>query len=132
MITVARHNLEQDVQFPGFVPAHLLPFWYNSAEVFVFPSVFEGFGLPVLEAMACGTPVITTTESSLPQVVGENGLCLPPHDAIAWTEALRTACHSADWRQRARHDGLVQAGQFTWQRTAGQTIDSYRRALDIS
>jgi glycosyltransferase involved in cell wall biosynthesis len=71
---VARHRL--NVQFPGFIASDELPFWYNCAEVFVFPSVFEGFGLPVLEAMACGTPVIVSDASSLPEV-GAAGLCVP-------------------------------------------------------
>ena len=125
-----RYELHDDVHLPGFLPASDVPFWYNSAEVFVYPSVFEGFGLPVLEAMACGTPVITSNVSSLPEVAGEAGLCVPPDDVDAWTEALHTVLTDPSWRETARGHGLHAARQYTWQRTAQQTITSYRRALD--
>lgn len=128
---VERHNLSDSVHFPGFVPAEDLPFWYNSAEVFVYPSVFEGFGLPVLEAMACGTPVIVSDTSSLPEVAGDAGARIPPHEISAWTEALRRAYRDADWRIQAREAGLRQAGRFSWRNTARQTVASYRRALAL-
>ncbi|HEX9597015.1 MAG TPA: glycosyltransferase family 1 protein [Anaerolineales bacterium] len=127
---VEHHHLGGEVHFPGFIPATTLPFWYNSAEVFVYPSVFEGFGLPVLEAMACGTPVITSKVSSLPEVAGNSGLCLPPHDRAAWTEALHRAFHDTHWRVQARDKGLAEAKGFTWEKTAQLTVSSYRRALD--
>jgi glycosyltransferase involved in cell wall biosynthesis len=125
---VERYNLSSDVRFPGFLPAQELPLWYNSAEVFLYPSVFEGFGLPVLEAMACGTPVITANVSSLPEVAGNAGLCVAPHDRAAWTAALRMAYHDADWRRQAHQRGLEEARCYTWQATAAQTVASYERA----
>jgi glycosyltransferase involved in cell wall biosynthesis len=73
---ITRYGLEDQVRLPGFVPAEDLPLWYNSAEVFIYPSVFEGFGLPVLEAMACGAPVIVSDASSLPEVAGSAGLLI--------------------------------------------------------
>ncbi len=129
---VDRYNLSDSVHFPGFVPAEDLPFWYNSAEVFIYPSVFEGFGLPVLEAMACGTPTIVSDASSLPEVVGEHGTKVPPDDVVAWSDTLRRAYRDSEWRTHARDTGLAQATQFSWRITAQQTIDSYQRALSIT
>ncbi len=127
--TINRHKLNDKVLLPGFIPADAVPFWYNSAELFIYPSVFEGFGLPVLEAMACGTPVITSNVSSLPEVAGDAGLCLPPHEVDTWRDALQRAFHDAAWRDRARTAGLQAARAFTWARTAQLTVDSYRRAV---
>ncbi|MBK8030520.1 MAG: glycosyltransferase family 4 protein [Chloroflexi bacterium] len=126
---VERHHLGSWVQFPGFIPADELRFWYNSAEAFIYPSVFEGFGLPVLEAQACGTPVIMSDASSLPEVAGDAGLTLAPQAVSAWTEALRRAVDDTQWRNAARERGLVQAARFQWQATADKTIESYRKAL---
>lgn len=126
---IARHGLEDTIALPGFIPAEELPLWYNSAECFIFPSVFEGFGLPVLEAMACGTPIITSDVSSLPEVAGDAGLTLPPHDIDAWVAGLRKAFHDAEWREQAREAGLVQAKTFNWETTARLTVSSYEKAF---
>ncbi len=128
--TVERCNLQNDVQFLGFVPAEELPLWYNSAELFVYPSVFEGFGLPVLEAMACGTPVIVSDASSLPEVAGSAGMCIPPHDINAWTKALYTALTDAAWHEQARTRGLEDVKRYTWESTAQATLRSYECALN--
>jgi glycosyltransferase involved in cell wall biosynthesis len=124
---VERYGLKDSVQFIGFVPFDELPIWYNCAEVFVYPSVFEGFGLPVLEAMACGTPVLISAASSLPEVAGEAGI--PPHDADAWRQALRRALEDEHWRAAARARGLREAARYTWANTAQVTVASYRKAL---
>lgn len=129
---VEQYNLSDAVHFPGYLPVEDLPLWYNSADVFLYPSLFEGFGLPVLEAMACGTPVLVSDVSSLPEVAGSAGLCLPSHDASAWTEALRRAYHDADWRERAAGRGLEEARRYNWQQTAAHTIASYQRALNLT
>lgn len=129
---IERHNLAADVHFPGFIPTEELPLWYNSAEVFIYPSVFEGFGIPVLEAMACGTPVLISDASSLPEVAGQAGLHIPPRDVTAWVDALRTAYRDSDWREQQREQGLVEAQRYSWRKTAQQTIKSYRRALGMS
>ncbi|MDX1993894.1 MAG: glycosyltransferase family 1 protein [bacterium] len=126
---VSRYQLQDTVTFPGFLPADELPLWYNSAEAFIFPSVFEGFGLPVLEAMACGTPVLVSDASSLPEVAGDAGMCLPPHDAAAWTEGLRRVMLDTDWREQASQRGVEAAKRFTWQAAAEATVTSYQRAL---
>lgn len=125
--TVERYRL--DVQFPGFIASEELPFWYNCAEVFIYPSIFEGFGLPVLEAMACGTPVIVSDASSLPEVAGTSGMCVPPQDVEAWSEALRRAASDDDWRSTAREQGFVEAARYTWTETATRTVESYQHAL---
>ena len=128
--TIEQFNLSEYVILPGYIPVDELALWYNSAEVFVYPSVFEGFGLPVLEAMACGIPVIVSNVSSLPEVAGASGLCLPPTDTQSWTEALRMAYHNANWRQTAASNGLVEAKRFSWQETAHRTVASYQLALN--
>jgi glycosyltransferase involved in cell wall biosynthesis len=128
---IEHHQLSTEVRHWGFLPADELALWYNAAEAFLYPSVFEGFGLPVLEAMACGTPVLTSNVSSLPEVAENAGLCLPPDDAAAWTAALHQASADAHWRNQARAAGLDKARQFQWQTTAQQTIASYQHALHI-
>jgi len=129
---VERYGLQDDVHFPGFIPFEELALWYNSAEVFLFPSVFEGFGLPVLEAMACGKPVIVSDASSLPEVAGQAGLCIAPHHVEAWTSALSQAYHDADWRESASQLSLQEAQHYSWQNTAQQTVKSYHRALKLT
>ena len=126
---VEQHQLGESVFFPGFIPTDELPLWYNGADVFVFPSVFEGFGLPVLEAMACGTPVLVSDTSSLPEVAGDAGMCLPAKDIDAWREALVIAFQDSAWREQATSQGLARSRQFTWTKTAEATLASYRQAM---
>lgn len=126
---VERYQLSGEVFFPGFIPTEDLPLWYNSAEVFIYPSVFEGFGLPVLEAMACARPVIVSDASSLPEVVGDAGLKVPPRSVEAWAESLRRAAHDADWRQQSAQRGINEAARYSWRVTAQNTISSYQQAL---
>lgn len=125
-----RLGLQDDVHFPGYLPADELPFWYNCAEVFVYPSLYEGFGMPVLEAMACGAPVIVADASSLPEVAGVDGTCLPPTEVDAWADALQHSLLSENWRDRERSRGLQRARRFNWRATAGRTIRSYAWALN--
>lgn len=128
--TIAQQGLERDVQAPGFIPMADLPLWYNSASVFLYPSLYEGFGIPPLEAMACGTPVIVSDVSSLPEVVaGTDALRVPPHDGDAWHAALLTALDDGDWRERAGASGMEGAARYTWANTAQQTVHSYQHAL---
>lgn len=126
---VERLRLGADVRFIGFVPADDLPFWYNCAETFIYPSVFEGFGLPVLEAMACGTPVITSDASSLPEVASGAGHLVPPYDADGWASALRMASEDAAWRASARQKGIARAAQYTWAETSRITVECYQKAF---
>ncbi len=127
--TLERLDLGESVHLTGYVPAEDLPLWYSAAQALVYPSVFEGFGLPVLEALACGTPALVADASSLPEALGGGGLRLPPHDVSAWHDALVRAIHDPDWRAEARAHGLQHAARFSWARTAAQTVASYRRAL---
>ncbi len=122
-------ELTDEVHFPGFVPAEDLPLWYNAADLFVYPSVYEGFGLPVLEAMACGTAVITSTASSLPEVVGEAGKLVDPTDTDGLATAMEQVLGDRELQEQMQAAGLVQAGGFSWEKAARQTVDSYRQAL---
>ena len=122
-------NLTDEVLFPGYIPPDELPLWYNAAELFVYPSLYEGFGLPPLEAMACGTPVITSNVSSLPEVVGEAGLTVNPMDSKGLAEAMNQVLCDEALRQSMRERGLARAGRFSWARAARETVGVYRRAL---
>jgi len=127
---IAAHQLTDEVLLPGFIPADELPLWYNSADVFVYPSVYEGFGIPPLEAMACGTPVIVSDASSLPEVVaGSDGLRVPPLDIGAWVAALQMALDDTSWRERAAQTGRQAARRYTWDDTAQQTWASYQKVV---
>jgi glycosyltransferase involved in cell wall biosynthesis len=119
-------GLERLVTVTGQVPDDDLPALLNAAEVFAYPSVYEGFGLPPLEAMACGVPVLCSNTSSLPEVVGDAGLQLPPHDVRAWVEALSRVLDDAHLRETLRARGLARARLFTWDATARKTLDVYR------
>lgn len=125
-------ELTDQVRFVGYVPAQKLPLWYNAAELLVYPSLYEGFGLPPLEAMACGTPVVTSAVSSLPEVVGQAGLLVDPTNTEQLTGAMAQVLTDADTRERMRAKGLVQAEAFSWPETARRTVGSYRRALQAA
>jgi glycosyltransferase involved in cell wall biosynthesis len=122
-------GLEGEVMFPGYIPVSELPLWYNAAELFVYPSLYEGFGLPPLEAMACGTPVVTANTSSLPEVVGEAGLTVDPLDVEGLAEAMRRVLGDEALRQEMRERGLQRAKGFSWTKTALETVQVYRRAM---
>jgi glycosyltransferase involved in cell wall biosynthesis len=126
---VERLELTDRVYFPGFVPAAELPWWYRAAECFVYPSLFEGFGLPVLEAMACGTPAITSNASSLPEVGGAAALLVAPEDTTALAEAIAQVLDEPARAAQMRSVGLRQAARFSWMRTAAETIAVYRAIL---
>ncbi len=125
-LTQALH-LEGRVLFPGFVPAEELPLWYNSALVFAYPSSYEGFGLPVAEALACGRPVVTSNVSSLPEAGGEAALLVAPDDAAALAAALGQALEAAPL---SLVRGPASVARFTWAETAARTVAVYRQALN--
>lgn len=106
-----------------------LPAVYNMAEVTVLPSFYEGFGIPPLESMACGTPPIVSNVSSLPEVVGEVGFLIDPNDPSTLTTALNTALNNYEWRLTMREAGLERAKQFTWDRAAQTARDVYQMVL---
>ncbi len=126
---VEQLGLQDDVILPGFIPEGELPLWYNAAEVFVYPSLYEGFGLPPLEAMACGTPVIVSNASSLPEVVGDAAVLVDPHNVDEWVAALCRLCDDADMRAELCSRGLERAREFSWTRMAQETVRVYREVL---
>jgi len=128
---VERLGLAGRVTFTGFVRDEDLPALYNLADLFVFPSVYEGFGLPPLEAMACGTPVVVSNTSSLPEVVGQAGLLVSPTDVGALAEAMARALRNGELRARLRARGLEQARRFTWQKVAEETLRAYRSLVPL-
>jgi glycosyltransferase involved in cell wall biosynthesis len=119
-------GLENLVLLPGFVPDDDLPALYTAAEVFVYPSVYEGFGIPVLEAMGCGTPVLCSDVSSLPEVAGDGGILLPPGDPAAWAEAIARLTEEPALRRELRERGFRRASRFRWEETARRTWEIYR------
>jgi glycosyltransferase involved in cell wall biosynthesis len=121
---LAAHN--DRVRFLGPVVEAELPALYSGALAFVFVSEYEGFGLPPLEAMACGTPVIASNTSSLPEVIGDAGRLVDPHDVNAITAALEQVLSNANLRADLKQRSLARAAQFTWERTAAQTLAVYR------
>ncbi len=124
-------GLEDAIQFLGFVPWEDLPWLYNAASLFVYPSRYEGFGLPVAEAMRCGTPVITSNVSSLPEVAGDAAMTIDPDDYEALAQAMHLILHTEPERQRSmREQGFEQAARFTWDRTAQQTAALYAHVLN--
>jgi len=118
-------QLREQVQFLGYVDDGDLPALYSSTACFVYPSVYEGFGLPPLEAMACGAPVITSNATSLPEVVGEAGLMHPASDAEALTAGLARILGETGLSQHLREAGLARATQFSWERAARETQAIY-------
>jgi glycosyltransferase involved in cell wall biosynthesis len=112
------------VVLPGYVPAEDLPALYTGAQAFVYPSLHEGFGLPVLEAMACGAPVICANTSSLPEVAGEAALLVDPHRADDWAAAMGRVLADGALRAALRAAGLGRAGEFTWARCARAVLEA--------
>lgn len=125
--TVTSLRLGERVRFVGPVPVQELLQLYNAARVLALPSFYEGFGLPPLEAMACGTPVVVSNTSSLPEVVGDAGQLVDPDDVEAWSVALWRALSDDDWHKEMSEKGLRRAATFSWQRAARQTLDVYRK-----
>jgi glycosyltransferase involved in cell wall biosynthesis len=127
--TVQRLKLEPHVHFTGYVTGEHLPALYAGADLFVFPSLYEGFGLPVLEAMACGTPVVTSSTSSLPEVAGDAALLVDPYNVDELAGAMRRVLEQPEAAQGLRERGLARAAQFSWDRTARETIAVYERVM---
>ncbi len=126
---VSRQQMTGRVHFLGFVEDGDLPLLYNAADLFVYPSLYEGFGLPVLEAMACGTPVVAADASALPEVVGQAGLLVDPYDVEALAGAMAQGWADPALRQQLRQAGLERARLFTWEKMATDLFDLYQTVM---
>jgi len=118
-------GLEEYVLFPGFIPREEIVWWYNAALAFVYLSAYEGFGLPPLQAMACGVPVIINDASALPEVAGSAGCLVSAGETEAVTQALCEVAESQELRRSLREKGLARASEFSWERTAMETLAVY-------
>jgi glycosyltransferase involved in cell wall biosynthesis len=124
--TVVRIGVQNDVRFLGFVPIEVLRIFYDVAKVFVFPSLYEGFGLPPLEAMAHGTPVVTSNTSSLPEVAGNAALLVNPENVFEIQRALQRALLDPTLRNRMKERGYAQAQRFSWTSSVERILAIYR------
>jgi alpha-1,3-rhamnosyl/mannosyltransferase len=116
------------VKYLGFVPSDELPVLFAGAKTFIFPSVYEGFGLPVLEAIASGTPVVCSNSSSLPEVAGGCALMCDPGDIDSLSQLLVQSIEDEQWRATAIENVLIHASKFSWQETASKTMEAYKLA----
>jgi glycosyltransferase involved in cell wall biosynthesis len=123
---VEKQGLEGRVKFIGFVADGDLPALYSEASLMVFPSLYEGFGLPLLEAMACGVPVLSSNSSCLPEVAGEAAVLLPPTDQDAWSQSMNDLLSNSSQRARMVAAGFLQARKFTWKKAAVQLQAIYQ------
>ena len=124
---VAKLGLDAKVIFTGFVPEEDLPSLYSAANIFVFPSLYEGFGLPPLEAMACGTPVVASNTSSLPEVIGDAGVLVNPFSITEIISAMRSVLKSKSRQREMSCKGVERARRFSWEETARKTLTVYQQ-----
>jgi len=124
--TVVRSGVQNDVRFLGFVPIEVLRIFYDVAKVFVFPSLYEGFGLPPLEAMAHGTPVVTSSTSSLPEVAGNAALLVNPENVFEIRRGLQRALLDPAMRMQMKQRGYEQAQRFSWTSSVSRILEIYR------
>jgi len=125
-------RLEHRIRFMGYVPRADLPGWYSNATAFIYPSLLEGFGLPVVEAMACGVPVITSNTSSMSEIAGDSALLINPHSVAEIAEAMSRLAEDDGLRRTLSNKGLTKAAAYSWEKTARLTLDVYDEALDRS
>lgn len=126
---VESSDFSNRIHFPGYIDQNDLPILFNMAKIFIYPSNYEGFGLPVLEAMACGTPVITTNVSSMPEFVGDSGFLIEPENRNALSNAILTLINNETLQSSLSTKALAQSKKFTWNNTVKQTISLYKKLL---
>jgi glycosyltransferase involved in cell wall biosynthesis len=125
--TVVRSGVQNDVRFLGFIPIDVLRIFYDAAKVFVFPSLYEGFGMPPLEAMAHGTPVVTSNVSSLPEVVGNAAVMVNPENVFEIMHALHRVLIDSALRERLKERGYQQVAKFSWEASVQRILEVYRQ-----
>lgn len=123
---VARCQSNRDIVFTGYIPDSDLPFFYSQADAFVYPSLYEGFGLPCVEAMACGCPVIASKAAALPEILGEAARFVDPSDVEGLASSIEKVVSDREVQERMRRDGLERARRYDWAATARKTLDVYR------
>jgi len=128
--TVVRSGVQNDVRFLGFVPIEVLRIFYDEAKIFVFPSLYEGFGLPPLEAMAHGTPVVTSNVSSLPEVVGSAAVLVNPENVFEIMRALHRVLTDQALRDRLKERGYQQTAKFSWETSVRRILETYHQVAD--
>jgi glycosyltransferase involved in cell wall biosynthesis len=126
--TVVRTRMQDHVRFLGYVPIETLRVFYQAAEVFVFPSLYEGFGLPPLEAMAQGTPVVTSNVSSLPEVVGDAAVLVHPENVFDIARGVQQVLLDPELRQELRARGQRQLAKYSWERSIVRVLELYAEA----
>lgn len=126
---IAALDLHKQVRLTGYVSDEELPLWYNAASALLFPSVYEGFGLPVVQAMACGAPVIAANTSSIPEAAGDAALLFDPHDTDTLVSHLLTVLDNEEHVATMRHRGLAHSRQFTWKRAGARMAEAFISAL---
>jgi glycosyltransferase involved in cell wall biosynthesis len=129
METIHAFNLESRIVFTGFIPEAEKPFLFAGARVFAYPSLYEGFGIPVLEALACGIPTLTSNVSSLPEVAGDAAILVDPMNVQDISLGLKRLLSDESLRDRLRALSLAQAARFTWAKTAAETLRAYEDVL---
>jgi glycosyltransferase involved in cell wall biosynthesis len=123
-------NLKEDIVFPGFVNSEDLPLFYNGADLFVYPSLYEGFGLPPIEAMACGTPVITSNISSIPEIVGDAAIQVNPNDTLQLAESILSVLNHEDLRTSLIQKGLKHSQNYNWYHNSAQILAVYHQVVN--
>jgi len=131
MRKLASLGITEDVIFIDRVSELELAYYYSSAQLLAYPSLYEGFGLPPLEAMACGCPVVTSNTSSLPEVVGEAGIMVHPYDTDSLTQAMREVLTNSKLRDDMVRKGLEQSKKFSWEKAAKQTLEVYNKVAEL-
>ncbi len=122
----ARHK---NVRWLGYVEDRHFPALYSAARALLFPTIYEGFGMPTIEMMACGGAVLASTADAVAETVGDQAYLIDPRDEAGWRDAMQRVCEDTDWWQALRRGAVQKAGQFTWARCAATTADAYRRIL---
>ncbi|MDF2884398.1 MAG: glycosyl transferase [Clostridiaceae bacterium] len=125
----AKLNISDKVLFPGFAPLEHMPIFYNASELFVYPSFYEGFGLPPIEAMACGVPVIASNITSLPEVLGDSALLINPNDIDCLAQSMYNVLTDNNLKCSLINKGLLRASSFSWVKTAKETLNSYSKII---